>query len=104
MSDCFFLQKLTYKAYIATNCNNDIKKLSLNYRWILYDTRFFRSNIFRSNTRLKLTKNQAKATQHPEAELKTIRFLHPRYHSKIIGDTLKNIQKISASVLMRLYD
>ena len=30
MSDCFFLQKLTYKAYIATNCNNEIKKLSLN--------------------------------------------------------------------------
>ena len=27
--------------------------------------------------------------------LKIIRFLHPRYHQKIIGDILKNIQKTS---------
>ena len=36
--------------------------------------------------------------------LKIIRFLHPCYHPKIIGDILKNVQKISASVLMTLYD
>ena len=32
-------------------------------------TRFFTSSIFISNSRLKLTKNQANAEQHPEAEL-----------------------------------
>ena len=32
-------------------------------------TRFFISNTFISNARLKLAKNQAKAKQHPEAEL-----------------------------------
>ena len=30
---------------------------------------FFKSNTFISNARLKLAKNQAKAKQHPEAEL-----------------------------------
>ena len=29
---------------------------------------------------------------------------NPSYNPKIIGDILKNIQKASASVLMRLYD
>ena len=29
-------------------------------------------------------------------------FLHPSYHPKIVGDILKNIQKIIASVLLRL--
>ena len=32
-------------------------------------TSFFISNTFRSNAKLKLAKNQAKAKQHPEAEL-----------------------------------
>ena len=32
-------------------------------------TRFFLSNTFISNATLKLAKNQAKAKQHPEAEL-----------------------------------
>ena len=32
-------------------------------------TPFFRSNTFMSNARLKLAKNQAKAKQHPEAEI-----------------------------------
>ena len=36
--------------------------------------------------------------------LKIIHVIHPSYHLKIIGDILKNIQKTSASVLMRLYD
>ena len=51
---------------------------------------------FISNARLKFAKNQAKAKQHLDAELcnlKIIRFLHPRYHPKIIGDILKNVQK-----------
>ena len=33
-----------------------------------------------------------------------IRFLHPRYHPKTIGDILINVQKTSVSVLMTLYD
>ena len=36
--------------------------------------------------------------------LKIIRFIHPRYHPKIIGEILKNVQKTSASALMKLYD
>ena len=36
--------------------------------------------------------------------LKIIRFLHPRYHPKIIGDNLKIVQKTSASVTTTLYD
>ena len=34
--------------------------------------------------------------------LKINRFLHPSYYLKIVGDNLKNIQKASTSVLMRL--
>ena len=32
-----------------------------------------------------------------------IRFLHPRYHPKIIGDIIKNVQKASALVFMGIY-
>ena len=32
------------------------------------NTHFFMSNTFTSNARLKMTKNQARANQHPEAE------------------------------------
>ena len=59
-------------------------------------TRFFISNTFISNARLKLAKNQAKAKQHLETELLlfgNIRFLHPCYHPKIIGDILKECTK-----------
>ena len=39
------------------------------FRDVCYmNTRFFMSNTFISNARLKLTKNQARANQHPEAE------------------------------------
>ena len=64
-------------------------------RNIFCNTRFFKSNTFISNARLKLAKTQVKAQQHPDAEL-----IHP----KVIGDILKNVQKTSASVLMTLYD
>ena len=63
------------------------------------DTPFFISNTFISKARLILVKNQAKAKQDPEAEL----FLFENY-SKIKRDILGNVQKTSASVLMRLYD
>ena len=36
--------------------------------------------------------------------IKIIGFLHPRYHPKKLEDILKNLQKISTSVLMELYD
>ena len=68
---------------------------------------FFISNTFIINATLQLAKNQAKAKQHPHAE----RLLFENYSlfsstlsSKKIGDILKNVQKISASVLMKLYD
>ena len=57
-----------------------------------YDTRFFISNTFISNARMKLAKNQAKAKQHAEAEfLLLMCFLHPLYQPKLIGDILKNV-------------
>ena len=68
-------------------------------------TRFFISNTFISNARLKLAKNQAKANQHPEAELQLFEnyslSLHPRFYTKILGDILKNVRKTSVSVLDR---
>ena len=54
-----------------------------------------------------MAKNLAKAKQHPEAEhslFENYSLFHPRYHPKIIGDILINVQKASASVLMALYD
>ena len=36
--------------------------------------------------------------------LKIIRFLHPRYHPKIIGSILKNVPKNKYFCLMMLYD
>ena len=47
-----------------------------------------------------MAKNQAKVKQHPEAELLLLDncFLHPRYHPKIIGHILKNVQKANNSV------
>ena len=56
-----------------------------------------------SNARLKLAKNQAYAKQHPEAELwllEIIHILHPSYHPKIIGHTLKISKRTSVSVFM----
>ena len=46
---------------------------------------FFISNTFTSNASLKLAKNQANA----------IHILHPHFHPKIIGRTLKNKQNNS---------
>ena len=59
-------------------------------------TRFFMSNMFTCNARLKLAKKQAKAKQHPEDELllfENFHILHPCYHPKIIGHTLKKKQQ-----------
>ena len=58
-------------------------------------TRFFKSNTFISNARLKLTKNQANAKQHPETELLLFEnYLHFSFIlSKKIGYTLKNKEK-----------
>ena len=58
------------------------------------------SNTFISNARLKFARNQAKAKQHPQAELllfDNYLLSHPRYHPKILRDILKNMQKTSAS-------
>ena len=59
------------------------------------------SNTFRSNSTMKLAKNQAKAKQHPEAKL--LLFEHfslssSRYHPKTIGNILLNVQKTRTSV------
>ena len=60
-----------------------------------------------TNARLKLEKTQVKPKQHPDADLSLFenywRF-YPRYHPKIIGDFLENVQKANVSVLMRLYN
>ena len=68
---------------------------------------YFISNTFISNARLKLAKIQAKAKQHPEAELlvfENYSLFHLGYHPKIMGDVLKNVLKTSVSVLIRLFD
>ena len=55
-------------------------------------TRFLISNTFISNARLKLTNNQAKAKQHPEAELllfENYSLSSFMYHPKITADIKK---------------
>ena len=95
--------RIIYFTNAISKCSPIFKKYALFYY-------LFISNTFISNDRLKLTINQAKTKQHPEAELfaicylEIIRFLHPRYHPKILGDSLQNAQKTDAFVLMRLYD
>ena len=56
----------------------------------------FISNTSISNARLKFAKNQAKAKQHLQAELLLVdnnSLSASRYHPKIIGDILNNMQK-----------
>ena len=68
-------------------------------------TLFFISNTFINTVWLKLAKNQTKAKHTQRLNfcfLKIICFLPPSYHPKIVGDILKNIQKTSASILMKL--
>ena len=70
-------------------------------------TRFFISNTFISNAKLKLAKNQFESKskntkQHPEAE--RIHIFHQRHHPKIIEYIQKTRKKTSVSVFMRLYD
>ena len=72
-----------------------LKHITSNRKWI---TRFFISNTFISNARLKSAKNQGNAKQYSTLRLsfcylKIIRFLHPRYHQKLIGDILKMYKK-----------
>ena len=78
-------------------------KMYLVWNNFIYTLSSIRKN-FINNTRLKLTKNKAKAKQLNFLYLEIIRFLHPRYLPKIIEDILNNVQKISASALMMLYD
>ena len=63
---CFLIFSEVEKEYIGNEWVN------ISLRGILYyslNTRFFITNTFISNLRLKWVKNQAKAKQHPEAEL-----------------------------------
>ena len=66
---------------------------------------FFVSNTFINNAKLKLGKNQAKAKQHPEAELllfENYSLLSSKLSSKNSRRYSKKYTKTSASVLMRL--
>ena len=67
------------------------------------NTRFFViSNTFITNNRLKLTKNQARAKQHPEAKL--LLFENYLLSSSTLSSKSKKKCKIaSVSVLMRQY-
>ena len=62
------------------------KRLPVTVVSVNESTRFFKSNTFISNIRLKLAKSQEKGKQHPVAKLyylKIIFFLHARYYPKI---------------------
>ena len=69
---------------------------------------FFISNTFISKTRLKFIKNQAKAKQHPEAQLFILREPLAFFVLVIIqrewGHILKNVRKTSVTALIKLYD
>ena len=52
--------------------------------------------LFYKQRRSKLTKNQAKAKQQPEAELllfENYSLSSSRHYPKLIGDIIKNVQK-----------
>ena len=69
-------------------------------------TRLFKTNAFIRNNRLKLVKNQAKAKQHPEAELllfESYSLFSTVLSSKTNMRYSKKVCKTSASVLIRLY-
>ena len=56
---------------------------------------------------LKLAKSQRNTKQHLEVELmlfEIIPILHSHSYPKLIGHILKNMQKTSVPVFMRLYD
>ena len=68
----------------------------------------FISNTFISIARLKLEKKIKQRLSNTlrlnSCYLKIIQFLYSCYHPKLIRDILKNLQKTSLPVLMRLYD
>ena len=69
-------------------------------------TRFFVINTFISNTTLKwqnINRKLSSTLRLRFCYLK-ISFLYPRYHPKTIGDNIENVQKTSASVLMRSHN
>ena len=73
------------KNLMMTNSFSNFKLEILNYN------PFYKQH-FQSNFRLNFR------------YLEIIHFLHPRYHPKIIGDILKNVQKLIAFLLMTVYD
>ena len=75
-----------------------VVKSHASKHFVLNTHAFFISNTFISNARLKWEKHQAKLSKNLRLNfyyLKLVHFLHPRYHPKIIGDILKNVQKTS---------
>ena len=87
------------------NYKNNTRSGTISY----FNTRFFYiKNTFYKQHDAEITKNQAKAKQHSEAELllfENCSFLHSCYHPKLIWNILKNMQKARRlSVLIRLYD
>ena len=77
-------------------------------RWKNPNTRFFYKQHLYTQRQAKIDKKIKQKLSNTLRlnfrYLKIIHFLHPRYHPKIIGDTLKNVSKTSASVLMGLHD
>ena len=74
-----------------------LQKIPWKNHSLLRVTRFLISNTFINTSKLKPAKNYANAKQHPPwdwtfAIWKSF-ILHPHYHPKIIGQTLKNKQK-----------
>ena len=57
----------------------------------------FQKQYFYKQRQAKISKNSSKSSATPWgwtfAYLKIISFFHPRYHPKVIGDILKNVQK-----------
>ena len=71
---------------------------------ILYrisNTQFFNKQHFYKQRQAKAKQHTLRLNFHYS---KIIRFPHPRYQPKIVGDILKNIQKTSLPALMTLYD
>ena len=71
--------------------------LSLGFHYTLfYKQHFYKQH--QAEIDKKIKQKLSNTLRLNFCHLKTIAFFHPRYHPKVIGDILKNIQKTKKSI------
>ena len=96
---------IIFKTYFFATFTSTAFQFTVRKQLRFQSTRFFICSTSKSNTWLKLAKNQAKAKQHPETELMLIEnYSNSSFMLSPKTNILRNVQKASVSVLMRLCD